>query len=247
MRKIYLAIMLFSVFTACNSKKTEQSITVYCAASLTGVMTEMADSFTSIYKIPHTLNFASSGTLARQIEMGAGADIFISADKKWMDHIKSLGLCDTSTLSIIARNTLVLIAGLGVDTAGMTISKAISKRFIMGDPALVPAGSYAKETLKNLNIWTESNNFLLGQDAKNVLKLVEMGEAETGLVYKTDALSSQKVIMIEEMPDSLHTPIQYYLCGVRKSPGSENISFLEFLSGQMSQTILKKHGFNIPS
>lgn len=237
---LFLAVCFTFLALSCRPQSNKNELTVYCAASLTEVITALSDTFMLNNNITVNLNFASSGTLARQIEMGAPADIFISANKKWMDRIVDQKLADTAFC--VVANTLVLISNIHTSYKYLNLSAVQSETFAMGDPDFVPAGTYTKELLQNMNMWFPDRG-LYAKDVKSALKLVELGEANLGFVYKTDALQSKKVKIVEEFSDSLHQPIRYYLAKTKDENTLSSDSFVSFITSEKGKAIFALFGF----
>lgn len=231
------------ILGACSGSNAKKDLQVFCAAGLTEVMTAMADSFTAETGLKVSTNFASSGTQARQIQMGAPANLFVSANKHWVDYLKDNNLLSDTAYHEIAGNTLVLIANNRFLGKTFTLKEAVEHRFAIGDPEMVPVGLYARQTLKNLYLW-EGNRFLKGTDVKHVLKLVEIDEADMGIVYKTDAISSAKVWVVQTIPKNLHQPIKYYMCEMSSESHPATKGFLRFVMSQKAKIIWEKYGFN---
>ena len=226
---------------ACAGEKTSKPVTVFCAASLAGVISEIADSFKTAYDTEILLNFASSGSLARQIELGAGADIYLSANKKWVQYLVDKELVPDSVVKVLLSNKLVII---GSGSAQTELQQIFQQRVAFGDPVLVPAGQYAQQYLQKTGQWPLNDKALYANDVKGVLRLVELGEADAGIVYLTDAVSSQKAKVLYHIPDSLHEPVLYYKCHLNSEPHVAQLN--EYLSGSTARRLFKKHAFNMP-
>lgn len=244
------------IITSCesNSKTNSQSnenntITVFAAASLTDVLSEIVDSFEVNYNTYVTINFASSGTLARQIEQGATADIYISANKRWANYIDSLHLLVADTKQAIANNQLVLIAPKTSTVKIQSIDSNIdltpilqNDRISMGDPLHVPAGKYAKQSLTYFGWYNDIEKYILpAKDVRSALMVVELEEAPLGIVYKTDALKSEKIKILNSFPVNSHKPI-VYMAGLCRNNSMAN-SFLNYLNSEEMIVIWKKYGF----
>ena len=232
-----------------GSKKGEAAIMVYSGAGLTDALTELRDSFERQCGQKVNLNLASSGTLARQIESGGEPDIYISASVRWADYIDSLGYFVNDSLATVAVNDLALIApvnspisGLEIDSA-LAISKVLDGAyFAIGNPAHVPAGKYAKQTLDYYHKYEDMNGqFLFGKDVRSVLMMVELEEAQLGLVYATDALRSAKVKLLSYVSSESHVPIRYVggLCSDRIMAKQ----FLFYITSDESTVVWQKYGF----
>jgi molybdate transport system substrate-binding protein len=232
-----------------NKTKSEQTILVFAGASLTNVITEIADSFEIKHNIAVKLNFASSGTLARQMKQGVVPDIYISASKKWADYADSLGFFLPNHKKEIASNDLVLIAPLNSKYDLDKIDSSLNfnyllgdKRISVGDPAHVPAGKYAKQSLEYYGYYKCLENKLLpAKDVRSALMVVELEESPLGIVYRTDALKSDKVKILSSFPDKSHESI-VYIAGLCKSQTSAKDFFI-WLNSDKTIQIWEKHGF----
>ncbi len=230
--------------------ETKERVLVFAAASLTDVLSEMVAVYEEKYPTEIKLNLASSGTLARQIEQGGSADIYLSASKTWADYVDSLGLIQKGLRQDIAKNELVLISPLNstldtIEIDNQTDFDAIlgQGRLSLGDPSHVPAGRYAKQSLDFLDAYDGLKTQLLpSKDVRSALMMVELGEAPLGIVYRTDAMKSKKVKVSGVFPEESHKPIVYVagVCNAKKSA----IDFYSFLSSTEAMPIWAKYGFN---
>lgn len=240
-------LLIFLILSGCRSSKNnpDDEITIFCAACVTNVLTEMKDSFQVHNPALLKLNFASSGTLARQIEQGSVPDIFISASREWADYADSLGYF--SKKKPICSNQLVLIAPIQNKTDTVIFNQpeppAFSGRLSMGDPSHVPAGRYALEALTSLG-WYESieDRILPALDVRSALMIVEMGECELGIVYYSDAIQSEKIKIAGFFPESSHEPIVLQALLV-KNPSKASEEFFDLLTNPSSDSIWLKNGF----
>lgn len=242
-------------FSACSSQKKksgkQDELVVFCAGSLIDVVSEIATDFENDSGTEVKLNFASSGTLARQIEHGASPDIFISANKKWLDYLNQQHLIIPETQKKMAGNSLVWVAPLQSEHKEMVFSPDLALpdlfegRLSIGDPAHVPAGSYAVQLLENLG-WKDElePRFLPAKDVRSALMVVELGEVEAGIVYKTDVLKSKKVKVITEFPDSLHAPVHYYIAIVKGQKNKNSLTLYNYIVSDEAKQTLKKYGFS---
>ncbi|MCG6190355.1 molybdate ABC transporter substrate-binding protein [Maribellus maritimus] len=248
---IYIIVVTF-LFVGCVSKKKDakSELVLFCAASLTDVISEITFEFEKENNVEVKINFASSGTLARQIEHGATPVIFISANKKWLDYLNKLSFTIPETEKEIAGNSMVLIAPGASSlepvaySSEMNLPELFEGRLSIGDPNHVPAGSYAVQLLKSLGCEEKLEpRFLPAKDVRSALMVVEMGEVEAGIVYKTDALKSGKIKIITEFPDSLHEPVNYYMTEIKgeETELSDNLS--NFISSDKALPIWEKYGF----
>lgn len=241
---LFIALALSGCRT--SEKKADSELMIFCAAGVTNVLTEIKDSFLVRNPADIKLNFASSGTLARQIEQGNIPDIFISASKEWADYADSLGYF--SKRKPLYRNQLVLIVPGRNEIDSVIFNPhgipVFSGRLSMGDPSHVPAGRYAFEALHSLG-WYQSleNRILPAKDVRSALMVVEMGECELGIVYYSDAIQSQKVKIAGFFPESSHQPIVLYALLVdHADPVAEE--FFDLLTDTSSDSIWLKNGFS---
>jgi molybdate transport system substrate-binding protein len=228
-------------------------ITVYAAASLTDALQDIDAAYAKRTGVAVGESFASSSTLARQIEAGAPAQIFISADTKWMEYLAKKGLIATQTT--LLGNALALIAPAdapisprGVD-AGFDWEKYLGAngRLAVGDPDHVPAGIYGKEALQHLGAWNRLEPRLArAEDVRGALTLVERGDAPLGIVYVTDARVSTKVKIVGVFPESTHARIVYPV-GIVKGAGSPLVeNYYNYLRGAQTRAVFARYGFATP-
>jgi molybdate transport system substrate-binding protein len=225
------------------------AITVFAAASLTDALQDLGDAFTKETSIPVRFSFAASSTLARQIENGAPADVFFSADLEWMDYLQARALIRTATRHDMLGNQLILIApvdskiSLKIEPHFPLAAALGTGRLATGDPDFVPAGRYAREALITLGVWDAVSARLVRADSvRAALAFVDRGEAPLGIVYATDALADKKVRFVDAFPASSHAPIVYpaALTNVAKPDAAK---FLAFLRGAAGDLAFKSYGF----
>lgn len=251
----FSAVLSFSVpcVSAKDSEKKSVELTISAAASLKEVMVEI----TALYKKENpdttlTFNYGSSGTLQQQIEQGAPSDIFISAGKKQMDALKDEGLLVNDSIKNLLENRLVLVVNKDsktklTDFNGLSASNI--KKIAMGEPKSVPAGQYGEQVLKYYKILDKlKSKIVYGKDVKEVLTWVETGNADAGLVYKTDAKTSTKVKVVATAPTTAHSPIIYPASIVKATKNlDEAKAFLKFLQKPQIINLFKKYDFEIPT
>lgn len=224
------------------------TLTVFAAASLTDVLTQISADYTERTGTTVRISFAASSTLAQQIRAGAPADLYVSADPAWMDRLESEGLIQPGSRHDLASNALVMIApkdrGFEVRMEpAFPIAEAFSGRLAIGDPEFVPAGKYAREVLESLEWWDALEGRLItGTDVRHALRLVTLGEAAAGIVYSTDAASTDKVEVIGEFPEDAHEEIDYPVALVRGArPGAGD--YLMTLLAPEAAAVLRSAGF----
>ena len=246
---VKLLIALSLLFTSLLTQADEK-VTVFAAASLTNALTDIGVLYEKekATKIVHS--FASSSTLAKQIENGAPADIFISADTKWMNYLQDKKLINTASRKNFLGNKLVLITpkGRGFNVKfdkSFDFSKSFNGHLCTGDIDSVPAGIYAKDSLIYLNWWDGIKTRIVGtQDVRGALAFVERGECAAGIVYETDAKISNKVDIVATFPEESHKPIVYPMALVVNAKNVNN-DYFSYLQSSNALDIFKKYGFNI--
>ena len=234
-----------------NSGSVEQQepLMVFAAASLTDVLSEIIDSFEVNYPIKVQTNMASSGTLARQIAQGEIPDLYISASKRWADYVDSTGTIIDNSKTTLAMNELVLVAPQNstlevaqIDSSLDFMSLLGKERLSMGNPAYVPAGKYAMQSLKHYGWYPQLKGKILpAKDVRSALMVVEMEEAPLGIVYRTDAQKSKKVKILNTFPERSHQTIVYVggICSHHPSA----TTFFTYLNSAATQEIWEKYGF----
>jgi molybdate transport system substrate-binding protein len=244
-----LLIFAFVLFLS-EVSFADEKLTVFAAASLTNALSEISTKYEKETGIKIAHSFASSSVLAKQIENGAPADLFISADLKWMNYLQEKSLVNKSSRKNLLANTLVLIApkGRSFDVKfeeGFAFVKAFDGRLCTGDIESVPVGIYAKEALTNLGWWKDIKSRIVGtQDVRGALAFVERAECNVGIVYETDAKVSSKVDLIGTFPESTHSPVLYPVAMTVNSKESAK-AYLSYLQSDEAMNIFKKYGFNI--
>lgn len=236
------------LLTAIQALRAVETITVFAAASAGDVITAVSTRYQERHDILIVTSVASSATLARQIDQGAPADVFLSADEPWMDWLSERGCIKTGSRADLFANELVIVCPLGgkfpltVDKS-FDFSGAFTGRLAIADPGGVPAGIYAKEALNALGWWMPLEYRLApAADVRAALKLVEIGETEAGVVYATDAKASKKVEIVAPIPGNLHAPIRYpiALTATAKAAAAE---FLDFLRSPEAEATYRQAGF----
>lgn len=242
---------LFSLAVATQAQAAD-TITVFAAASLTNALQDISSAYTKEKKVKVVASYASSSTLARQIEAGAPANIFISADQKWMDYADSKNSIDKQTRVTLLTNSLVVVAQKGPAAQSdfiindKTDWKALLNggRLAVGDPDHVPAGIYAKEALQNLGAWDDVSSHLAAADnVRGALALVERGEAPLGIVYGSDVVSSKGVKVVATFPEASHKKVEYPLAIVARNNNAAVTDFYDFLKGPEAAAVFKHYGF----
>lgn len=227
--------------------KTE--LTVSAAISLKDALDEAKQLYTTDHPdVSIAINYGASGTLQLQIEQGAPVDVFVSAAPKQMDALEMKGLLLAGTRKDLVQNELVLVVAkdsrLGLATF-KDLTRPDVKQVAWGEPATVPAGEYAKETLTSLGIYDAVKaKAILAKDVRQVLTYVESGNVDAGIVYATEAASSARVKVAAMAPPKSHSLVIYPGAVVRATASPEVAkAFLDFLAGPRGAAVFRKHGF----
>ena len=233
--------------------RAAQRVTVFAAASLKTALDEVSAAWSAKTQKQAAISYAASSALAKQIEQGAPADVFFSADLDWMDHLEEQGLIDKASVRTLLGNEIVLIApkdsALTLTLApGVPLADMLgSGRLAMADVRAVPAGKYGKAALESLGVWEAVRAHVAqAENVRAALKLVAAGEAPLGIVYRTDALAEPAVRIVAEFPASSHTPIVYPVARVAASNNPDTEGFLSFVSSPEAAAIFKAQGFTMP-
>jgi molybdate transport system substrate-binding protein len=223
---------------------------VLAAASLQESLTEAATAYAAQGHPKPVISFAASSALARQIDAGGPADMFISADEPWMDFLANKRLILKGTRTSFLTNRLVLVAPatqpLKLEIqAGFPLAKALGDgRLAMADPDAVPAGRYGKAALVNLGVWRDVEpKVASAENVRAALQLVSRGEARAGIAYATDARVAKGVDIVGTFPEITHPPITYPLAILTTSKNPEAASFRAFLLSSAGKAIFTKYGF----
>jgi molybdate transport system substrate-binding protein len=244
----FLHVLLLSLLA--TLAHAEDRITVFAAASLTNALTEISTQYEKNNSVKIAHSFAASSALAKQIENGAPANIFISADNKWMNYLQDKKLIDTATRKDLLGNKLVLIVPKGREfkvqfDKTFDFAKAFEGRLCTGDIEAVPVGIYAKESLIKLNWWDAIKTRIVGaQDVRGALAFVERGECTAGIVYETDAKVSSKVEIVGVFPEETHSPIVYPIALIANAK-NKGKDYLVYLQSIEALDIFRKFGFSV--
>jgi len=226
-------------------------VTVFAAASLTDALTQVGKAYKRDTHRKVVFSFAASSALARQIAASPGADIYVSADTKWMDYLQKRRLIDDASRINLLGNTLVLIAPATSRVVfklepHADLAKALDGgRLALADPAAVPAGLYAKAALSSLGMWNSvANKVVPAENVRVALAYVARGEAPLGVVYKTDALMEPHVRVVDTFAADSHPPI-VYPAALMKGARRGARAFLVYLKSARAKTIFEKDGFTV--
>lgn len=247
----YFLVVATLFFVAEPASAARKPPLVLAAASLQESLTAAAKAWASRGHPQPVVSFAASSALARQVEAGARADLFISADEEWMDELQKKGLLRPGSRVSFLGNRLVLIAPLSSRVnlpirSGFPLVQALgSGRLAIADPAAVPAGKYAKAALMSLGIWASVEPKLApAENVRAALAFVERAEAPLGIVYETDAIASKKVRIVGRFPENSHPAISYPVASIRSSTNPEAEAFRRFLVSAAGKSVFRRFGFS---
>ena len=247
--RIIAAMLALGALLMASWPARAEPLTVFAAASLTDAMTEAGRVYEETSGEHVRFSFASSSTLARQIEAGAPGDLYASANEKWMNWLEERGLILPDTKTSPIANSLVLVAprnGKAPDNEEIGNLPALLGRdghLAMGDPDHVPAGIYGKQALESLGLWEKLRPHLAAADnVRAALALVERGEAPYGIVYATDARIAD-VRVVAAFPDNTHTPVTYPFAVLKDGNTRQAKDFLSFLTSGDGLAIFERFGF----
>jgi molybdate transport system substrate-binding protein len=252
LRRLVLAAAISLAVAATPGSRAQEPVTVFAAASLQDALRDLATQWQARGNPPPRFSFAASSALARQIEQGAPADIFMSADEPWMDYVQERNLIVAATRVAPLGNVLVLIAPANsaarVSLArGTDLARLLGPRdrIATGDPSNVPVGRYAQAALTWMGQWEAINPRLARTDnVRAALLLVERGEAPFGIVYETDARASQGVRTVASFPAESHPPISYPFAITRRAEGNAAArGFFAFVTSPEAAATWQRFGF----
>lgn len=234
------------------------NLTVYAAASLKESLDDIAKLYSARTGDKVIVSYGASSALARQIENGAPADIFMSADQDWMDYLGQRKLIDIRSRTDLLLNQLVLVAPVSQPATlkiapGFPLAQALGQeKLAMANPDTVPAGKYGKAALQKMGVWDAvSRQVARADNVRAALVLVSRGEVPLGIVYRTDALADSRVVIVDTFPADSHPAIVYPVAlttlGAQSGKAAAVKKFLEFLQGESAQGIWHQYGFRLAS
>lgn len=252
-RRVCAALVAGLLFAPLAAAAQTKDVVIFAAASLKNALDEAAANWAKASGRPMPkISYAASNTLAKQIEEGAPADLFISADLDWMNHVAAKNLIKPDTRVNLLANRIVLIASkdskLDVSVGpGMNLSAALAGgRLAMGNVDAVPAGKYGKAALEKLGGWDAvKNNVAQAESVRAALLLVSRGEAPLGIVYATDAAADPNVKVVGTFPEDSHPPIIYPAAVTKDSTNADAAAFLSYLRGPGAKSAFEKQGFTV--
>ncbi len=253
--KLILAITLlfFAIPNVSHAQSPARPLLVFGAASLSNALDEIIAGYAARDGVQIKASYGASSVLAKQLDAGAPADLFISADQEWMDYVEKKGLIRRESRIDLLGNALVLIAGQNNDVVvdlkpGVDLKIALAgQKLAVADPDSVPAGRYAKAALMALGCWDKVSNMLApAENVRTALAYVARGDAPLGIVYGTDARSESRVRTVAIFPASTHPPI-IYPAALTANATPAAVKFLAYLSESGPQAIFAKAGFLKPN
>ncbi len=239
------ALALALVLPLALPAQAQTTLTVFAASSLTDTMKAIADAYQAKTGTSVTLSFGGSNTLAQQIDQGASADIFMSADSQWMDFLAKNNRIDTASRKDLLGNRLVLVGGANAKSVTIApkfdLAGALAGgRLAMANPESVPAGIYGKAALTSLGVWDSvSGKIASAENVRAAMQFVSRGEAPYGIVYETDSKVDPGVHIVAAFPESSHPPITYPVA-VTKTAQPAAKDFLAYLSGPDAKAVFEK-------
>jgi len=249
MRSLVRAVTLIGLLVVSTVIHAEEQVRVFAAASLTNALTDIGAKWKAAGHPAPSLAFAASSALAKQIDSGAPADIFASADLTWMDYLDQRGKVVAGSRVNLLGNELVLIAPKGRPISvemkpDFNLAGAFTGKLCTGEPGVVPVGIYAQQSLQNLGWWEGLQGRIVGtDDVRTALAFVERGECPLGIVYATDAKISDKVEVVGRFPESTHNPIVYPVALV-KGGRADARAFLDYMTTSPdAAAIYAQYGF----
>jgi len=248
-----LAVVALAAPTRAQAPRAAEPVVVFAAASLTNAFEDIGRAWTARGGAPVRFSFAASSVLARQIDQGAPAAIFASADGAWMDWLVERRHVDRSVVRTLATNRLVVVVPADRPATiplvpGTDVAAAFPPgRIATGDPAHVPAGRYAQQALERLGAWhAVAPRLVRADNVRSALAFVERGEAGSGIVYATDAAIAPRVRVAGVFPVSTHPRIVYPVARLAARDDVATQAFFDFLVGPEALAILRRHGFGDP-
>lgn len=250
-RRLFLALMLWAAVAAA-AVRADTAVTVFAASSLKTALDEAAVLFGETAGAQVRISYAGSSALARQIQQGAPAQVFVSASADWMDLLERDGLLADDTRNDLLTNRLALVAAPDI-AANLTVAPGFdlagalgSGRLAMALVEAVPAGIYGKAALQSLGVWDSVAARVAQTDnVRAALRLVAVGEAPLGIVYATDAAAEPRVRLLDLFPADSHPPIRYPAAILREGDTPQARAFLAFLTGVDAGAVFARHGFGL--
>lgn len=240
---------LLSAVLASTPVWAKDTVNIYAASSMTNAVNDLISAYEADHDVDVIPVYGGSSSLARQIERGAPADVFLSANEKWVSHLIEKKIVKRDNVTLLAGNQLVLIKPAKseqkpFDVANKQEWQSVLKdsRMAVGNTDAVPVGMYSKEALTNLGVWeTVQPKLAQTNNVRLALALVERGEAPLGMVYKTDAILTDNVAIVSTFDPALHSAIHYPLVQITDKDASR--AFVEFLESDKAKAVMEHYGF----
>ena len=250
----FSALLLIAVSLAPTAARAQDDagLTVFAAASLKEALDEAAAAYRKQTGVPVRVSYAASSALARQIEQGAPADVFFSADLEWMDYLQKRNRLDVATRRSLLGNRLVLIAPraskaqVDLKRPATLLAALGDGRLAVGQTRTVPAGKYAKASLESLSLWNGVRPRLAeSESVRAALMLVARGETPLGIVYASDAKAEPGVRVVATFPEDSHPPIVYPVAALRGARAAQATRFVQWLASPAADALFTKRGFAV--
>ena len=250
----FSALLLIAVSLASTTARAQDDagLTVFAAASLKEALDEAAAAYRKQTGVPVRVSYAASSALARQIEQGAPADVFFSADLEWMDYLQQRNRLDVATRRSLLGNRLVLIAPraskaqVDLKRPATLLAALGDGRLAVGQTRTVPAGKYAKASLESLSLWNGVRPRLAeSESVRAALMLVARGETPLGIVYASDAKAEPGVRVVATFPEDSHPPIVYPVAALRGARAAQAARFVRWLASPAADALFTKRGFAV--
>ena len=250
----FSALLLIAVSLASTTARAQDDagLTVFAAASLKEALDEAAAAYRKQTGVPVRVSYAASSALARQIEQGAPADVFFSADLEWMDYLQQRNRLDVATRRSLLGNRLVLIAPrasraqVDLKRPATLLAALGDGRLAVGQTRTVPAGKYAKASLESLSLWNGVRPRLAeSESVRAALMLVARGETPLGIVYASDAKAEPGVRVVATFPEDSHPPIVYPVAALRGARAAQAARFVQWLASPAADALFTKRGFTV--
>lgn len=246
MRNVLFGLLLFWA-----SGVSAERLTVFAAASLKSAFDVIGSHFTQQTGTEVDFVFAGSSTLARQIQQGAPADVFVSANTAWMEVLNQDGALVPNSIKDLVSNQLVLVSASPLAASvdmndGAAVRAAIGSGYLsMAMVDAVPAGIYGKQALMSLGIWDQlTDNIVQADNVRSALTYVALGEAGFGIVYASDVQAEKNVFLVGSFPEASHAPIRYPMAAIKGGQAALARGFFEFLEGADTRAIFDEFGFS---
>ncbi len=247
-----LLLIVASLAPPVARAQDDAGLTVFAAASLKESLDAAASAYQKQTGVPVRVSYAASSALARQIEQGAPADVFFSADLEWMDYLQQRGKLDATTRRNLLSNQLVLVAPkaskvrVELKRPATFLAALGDGRLAVGQIQTVPAGKYAKASLESLSLWNGVKARLAeSESVRAALMLVARGEAPLGIVYASDAKAEPAVRVLATFPEESHPPIIYPVAALRGPRSAQATQFVQWLASPAAEAIFTRRGFAV--